>query len=114
MAWKVATIKIVVFALIKLENRKQFIGLENSRAYGLQQHLNGRGFNFNLITKDRSGLGYNDLNNIVDLYHAESAANEKTKKDRNQAWQLGTPNKHQLPPLPRKRRVNVTQKQKRL
>ncbi len=34
--------------------------------------------------------------------HAESAANEKTKKDRNQEWQLGTPNKHQLPPLPRK------------
>jgi hypothetical protein len=40
---------------------------------------------FNLINKDRSGQGYNDPNNIVDLYHAESGANGKRKKDRNQA-----------------------------
>jgi hypothetical protein len=39
----------------------------------------------NLINKDRSRLGYNDVNNLVDLYHADSAANKKRKKDRNQA-----------------------------
>jgi hypothetical protein len=44
---------------------------------------------FNLINEDRSGLGYNDLNNLLDLYHAESAANEKRKTDRNPARRYG-------------------------
>jgi hypothetical protein len=61
----------------------------------------------NLINKDRSGPGYNDLNNFVDLYHAESAAKKRgkwieTKHDDMVFRTLGTPKRHQLPPLPRK------------